>query len=166
MKRFLKWLVIALVGILAVIQFFGPSPSNPPYEADRALEARATVPPEIKDILEQSCFDCHSNRTRWPWYSYVAPTSWLVIGHVDHARSHMNFSTWPELTADDGRAEAKLYLEEICEMVQERTMPLSSYLFIHRSAHLSDTEIRALCGWTADEQLRVRLGMTPLTKEP
>ena len=73
MKRFLKWLVIALVGILVVIQFFGPSPFNPPYEADGALEARATVPPEIKDILEQSCFDCHSNRTRWPWYSYVAP---------------------------------------------------------------------------------------------
>ena len=84
------------------------------------------------------------------------PTSWLVIGHVDHARSHMNFSTWPELTADDGRAEAEHYLEEICEMVQERTMPLSSYLFIHCSAHLSDTEIGALCGWTADEQLRVR----------
>jgi len=62
-----------------------------------------TVDPQVAGILDRACADCHSNKTRWPWYSHVAPVSWFVIDHVNHGRSHLNFSEWGRYDAFEQR---------------------------------------------------------------
>jgi hypothetical protein len=96
-------------------------------------------------VLERSCRDCHSNETVWPWYSNVAPISWFVIDHVDHGRSHLNFSEWGREDA----AHREELLRNICDWTKDGRMPLPSYLWMHRSAALSAAEGIALCTWTA-----------------
>ena len=89
--------IIVLVVIIA-IQFWPVERTNPPVLSD--IEA----PQEVKAVLHAACYDCHSNETRWPWYSYVAPASWLVTSDVTEAREHLNLSEWPSDARD--RAEA------------------------------------------------------------
>lgn len=89
-------------------------------DQSHAIEAHLQITPQVATILEQSCNDCHSNKTRWPWYSHVAPVSWFVIDHVDHGRSHLNFSDWGRF---DPR-EAEEMLGMICKEVQSGAMPL------------------------------------------
>ena len=80
---------LAAVGAIA-IQFVRPPRTNPPIEAARTLQARLALTADETRVLERACRDCHSNETRWPWYSQVAPVSWWVIDHVNHGRSHFN----------------------------------------------------------------------------
>lgn len=136
-----KYVVLPVI-LLAAFQLHRPERANPPADPARAVEARMEVPPNIRALLDRSCADCHSNRTTWPWYSRVAPVSWLVAGHVREAREHLNFSDWP------GRHDAEHLLEEICEEVEKGAMPLASYRVLHPSAKLSPAERQAICGWT------------------
>jgi hypothetical protein len=99
-------------------------------------------------ILRRSCSDCHSNDSRWPWYSYVAPVSWWLTDHVSHARQHMNFSEWGTY---DQKKRADL-LDEICMQTEMKEMPLPSYLLIHRDARLSESDVRTLCQWSEAAQ--------------
>jgi hypothetical protein len=98
----------------------------------------------VSGILTRACADCHSNETRWPWYSNVAPMSWFLIDHVNHGRDHFNFSEWATYSEDD---QDKL-LGSICSLSKKGRMPLPSYLWIHRDATLSDGDIAALCSWS------------------
>jgi hypothetical protein len=109
------------------------------------------VSPEVGTILDRSCGDCHSNKTRWPWYSNVAPVSWFVIDHVDHGRSHLNFSEWGRLN----RREAQEMLSQICREVKSGNMPLSSYTPLHPGSKLSADDGKLLCDWTSAEQARL-----------
>jgi hypothetical protein len=120
-------------------------------DPSRTIHSQLQPPPEVMSILERSCIDCHSNQTRWPWYSNLAPTSWLLVDHVNHARSHMNLSEWTKYETKD----ADELLEEICEETSKGAMPLPSYLLIHRSSKLSPQDVRTLCEWskTARERL-------------
>jgi hypothetical protein len=144
----MKWwkptLALAAVA-LAGAQLKRPVPTNPPTDAARALEAHVRVPPDVAATLDRACGDCHSHRTRWPWYSHVAPASWLVVEHVDHGRRHLNFSDW---TAGGGE-RGKDPLPAICQQVKEGHMPLPSYLWLHPRARLSPAEVEALCRWAA-----------------
>lgn len=131
-------LLLAAVGLLALAQLVPLPRSNPPVEAE--VEA----PPAARAVLERSCYDCHSNRTRWPWYAWVAPASWLVVRDVVEGREHMNFSTWNRYDAKD-HAD---HLEEIAEMVQKREMPPWFYLPLHPDARLSEADAAAIYAWT------------------
>jgi hypothetical protein len=124
--------------ILVAIQFVPVDTTNPPVETE------VPAPAEVATILERSCYDCHSNRSRWPWYSRVAPVSWLVAHDVAEAREHLNFSEWNRLDAKD---QAKA-LEEIWEEVEEGEMPLWFYLPLHPEARLSPGDLERLRGWT------------------
>lgn len=108
--------------------------------------------PKVAGILDRSCNDCHSNKTRWPWYANVAPVSWFVIDHVDHGRSHLNFSEWGKYTT----AEKKTHLGQFCELVTEDWMPLSSYIPLHPDAKLNAEDKKVICDWAAAERERVR----------
>ena len=88
-SRFLRLAGPTVALILVGIQFVPAHRVNPP------VQSGLTVPSEIDAILRRACYDCHSNETQWPWYSYVAPMSWFVIGHVNEARGDLNFSEWP-----------------------------------------------------------------------
>ena len=151
MKRLLKWTAIVLACGFLLMQFSRPARTNPVADESRALEASLHVPPEMKVILARACDDCHSNRTRWPWYSQVAPVSWWLTDHVRHGRSYMNFSDW----ARYNRRDADHLLNEICQTVKEGYMPLSSYTLMHRNAILSAQDVGTLCAWSQTERQRL-----------
>ncbi len=140
-KRWLKYGLIGLAVVVVVIQLVPVDRTNPPVTA--ALSA----PAEVAAILERSCYDCHSNQTRWPWYSYVAPASWLVADDVHEARGHLNFSTWGEMSA----VKQSYMRDEMWEQVEEGEMPLWLYTFVHRHARLSPQDKEVLKEWCVGE---------------
>lgn len=142
--RILKWLAIIIVCLLVGMQFIRPAKSNPATAASQALAAHVQVSPQVASILDRSCADCHSNQTRWPWYSNVAPVSWFVIDHVNHGRSHLNFSEWSRYE----KREAEGLLGQMCKEVQAGVMPMTSYTRVHRGAVLSAEDVKVLCEWT------------------
>jgi Haem-binding domain len=149
--KILKWLTLVVVIVLIGLQFVRPARTNPTVDQSQNIHARLQVTPQVAAIMDRACQDCHSNTTRWPWYSNVAPVSWFVIDHVNHARTHLNLSEWGSL--DNRQADKKL--EEICEEVEDGKMPLESYTYIHWSAKLSPGDVKTLCDWTAVERARI-----------
>jgi hypothetical protein len=138
------------IGVLlaaAAAQLVRPERSNPPIDPARTVEASTAIPGNVAAILKRSCYDCHSNATRWPWYSAVEPMAWGVSRHVTEGRSTLNFSEWGTY-----RLQKRVtLLEKLCDEVRETRMPLSSYLLLHRDARLSEVEWKAVCDWSMDE---------------
>ena len=144
----MRWVVLVGAACFAVMQFFGPAKTNPAVDASQSIDSRLPVTPPVAAILDRSCNDCHSNKTRWPWYSSVAPVSWLVIDHVNEGRQNLNFSEWGRYTQRDVDG----LLKQICREAKTGAMPLSSYTPLHRSSKLSAEDIKILCDWTTAER--------------
>jgi len=142
--RLIKWAALAFVLAFAGVQVVRPERTNPPVDAARTITARMQVPPQVNAILDRSCRDCHSHETRWPWYSHVAPVSWLLVDDVNAAREEMNLSEWAQYQPD----EAVEILEDACGQMRARKMPLPKYIALHPGTRLSDAEIAVFCGWT------------------
>lgn len=140
MRKLRPLLMLLLTAVIAA-QFVPVDRGNPPETAP--LEASA----EVLAVLEASCFDCHSNRTEWPWYSRVAPVSWWVAHHVEEGREHLNFSHWGHLTPNEQRHARK----EVAEEVREGKMPLPSYVRGHSDAALDADAEATLLRWTRGE---------------
>jgi hypothetical protein len=134
----MKGKVLLAIGVLLVaIQFVPIERVNPPVTGE--------IPaPEVHAIFERSCYDCHSNETSWPWYSHVAPVSWVVAHDVEEGREHLNFSEWSGYSAED-QAELR---EEIWDEVEEGEMPLWFYTASHRDSLLSQREKELLKVWS------------------
>ena len=129
--------LILLVGAIIVVAFlaiqvvpYGRDHTNPPVTAEPAWDSAAT-----RELAVKACFDCHSNETVWPWYSNVAPVSWLLKNHVDKGREKLNFSEW-------GTGEQET--EKIVKVVREGEMPPGDYLLLHPEARLSDVDSQTL----------------------
>lgn len=151
MKRTIKLAAILFVAVFIIMQLFRPSFSNPEHVPGETLEDSTTVPADVGVILSRSCNDCHSNKTSYPWYSKISPFSWFLSTHIDEGRSELNFSVWNTYTV-----QKKIHkLEEICEMVETKAMPLPSYLWIHRDAELSVEQSKTLYGWATAEKQRL-----------
>ncbi len=149
--RALRWLLIIGVVGLVVAQFFGPAKTNPASDATQSIESRLQVTPPVTAIFDRSCNDCHSNRTRWPWYSNVAPVSWFVIDHVNEGRENMNLSEWGKYEP----REIDGLLRKMCREVRSGGMPLSSYTPLHPGSKLSAEDVKTLCDWTDGERARL-----------
>lgn len=149
--RVSRWVMISSVCGLVISQFFGPGKTNPAADASQSIDTRLHVTPKVTAIIERSCSDCHSNKTRWPWYSSVAPVSWFVIDHVNHGRSHLNFSEWGRYTQRDVDG----LLKQICQEVKAGAMPLSTYTPLHPGSKLSAEDVKTLCAWTDAERARI-----------
>ena len=136
----LKKIIIGLAVIFLILQFFGIDKVNP--ESDPSLDLITITNPDedVKQILKNACYDCHSNLTRYPWYTNIAPLSWWIKDHIDHGRKELNFSAWGSYS--DRRKDHKL--DEIVELVTEGEMPLQSYTIAHGEARLSDDQKTAL----------------------
>jgi hypothetical protein len=147
MHRFFKYLALFFVVALVGAQAIRLERTNPPVDEARTIERQMSVPAAAAAVLERSCRDCHSNRTEWPWYSNVAPVSWFVIDHVNHGRSHLNFSEWSSYQPDRRRE----LVDGICKQARAATMPLPSYTWIHWSTRLSPADVEALCALTLTE---------------
>lgn len=127
-RRTLKWSAIGIVALALLIQLvpYGHAHSNPPV-----TQAAKWPAGPGQQIAEASCYDCHSNLTKWRWYSNLAPVSWLVTHDVEGGRDNLNFSEWDKPQPDRG---------EVSEKVSSGEMPPLQYTLIHRSAKLSSTE--------------------------
>lgn len=152
LRKAIKWVVIVVACLFVLAQFKRPARMNPVADQSHAIEAHMQIDPKVAGILDRSCNDCHSNKTRWPWYSNVAPVSWFVIDHVDHGRSHLNFSEWGKYTRDEKRTA----LGQFCELVTEGWMPLSSYTPLHPGSKLTDADKKLICDWSGAEMARLR----------
>ncbi len=134
MRRVLLWIAVGGVALLVLIQAvpYGRAHKNPPVTAEPAWNGSQT-----RALAARACFDCHSNRTTWPWYSNVAPVSWLVQRDIDEGRSTLNFSEWnrPQEGAGD-----------LAEAVLGKSMPPWYFTLLHSSAKLSKTEREQLAG--------------------
>lgn len=150
-RRLLKGSLVGAAVLLFAAQFVRPARTNPPTSPARAVESHLRVTPEVNAILARSCNDCHSNKTEWPWYSQVAPASWLVVDHVNEGRRRLNLSDWQRFGGDD----VPHVLASICEEVTSGSMPMTSYTLLHRDARLTPEDVRTLCDWTAAEKKRL-----------
>jgi mono/diheme cytochrome c family protein len=132
-------LALGLVLALLLVQLIPVERTNPPVQSE------VDAPAEVQAILRGACYDCHSHATRWPWYSRVAPVSWMVANHVKEGRGELNFSDWPRIDFE----EQEHALKDIREQITKGKMPLRGYTWMHREARLSDAQRAALLAWTA-----------------
>jgi hypothetical protein len=136
-----------LTSILFALVFLGmqfvPTTARSKTSATTATHMAEVINPQVGAILDRSCQDCHSSRTSWPWYSRVAPVSWIVSKHVSEGREMLDFSEW----ANQPHSEDERML--ICDAVSEGRMPLPEYTVIHRNAKLSKRDVELICGWAA-----------------
>ena len=128
-KRIL-WLVLVLVALLVLIQLvpYGRDHTNPPVQAQAKI-----ANPEVQKLWDKSCADCHSNLTTWPWYSNVAPMSWLIQDHVDEGRTKMNLSKWQTMPQPD--------MGEVRKQITSGEMPPWNYSLIHGSLSAQDKKV-------------------------
>jgi cytochrome c551/c552 len=126
--KIIFWIVLGF----ALIQLvpFGHSHTNPPVVKEPAWDS-----PPTASLIHRACFDCHSNQTVWPWYSHVAPVSWLVQRDVNEGREHLNFTEWDK---------PQRHAEHVAEEVKEGDMPPWFYLPMHPAARLTDAEKQEL----------------------
>jgi hypothetical protein len=136
-KKFF-WILFFIA--LIVIQFIPVKRTNP------GSISEIDAPADVKAIFRNSCFDCHSNETIWPWYSYVAPASWLLVSDVNEGRENLNFSNWGNL---DRSKQAKLR-EEIWEEIREERMPLWQYRILHPGSKLSQEQKNLIRNWSGE----------------
>ena len=137
-----KSIAIWTLGVLLGIQVIRPSHANPPTDTSKTFTAIHAPNDPGAAILTRACRDCHSNDTRWPWYSQVAPMSWLVWRDVHEGREHLNFSEWGTYDQERRAHEAKA----ICNATVDGEMPLWFYLPMHPDARLTSEDTEQLCG--------------------
>lgn len=141
--KLLRILFILLVAVFVVIQFFGIDKNNPQFDPNMDLITMEKPPMEIEKILKSTCYDCHSNETVWPWYSNIAPVSWMLKDHVEDGRHHLNFSNWGKMKLNDRAFK----IEDIIEEMEDGEMPIPGYDLLHPDAKLSDDQKESLFKW-------------------
>jgi hypothetical protein len=141
----------AVIAGLLLIQFVRPEKNLGNIDTPEDFIRASDVPDTLARIILNSCYDCHSNHTNYPWYGSFAPVSWFLQQHVNEGKAHLNFSSWGLLD----KAQKISRLDQICEESSEGTMPLKSYLLMHADAGLGPAEIEAICDWAEKESIRI-----------
>lgn len=135
----MKLALLIFLIIFIVMQFIQPNKEN--IVVDKNLEIKA--PTEVMTLLKTSCFDCHSNETTWPWYSKIAPFSWVVANHVNTGRKALNFSTWENYSPQLKEEKLKAIYR-----TAYASMPLPSYIYAHEEANLTKEQRSMIRDWT------------------
>ena len=148
-----RYLLFLTAGAIAIASFlihpFGPVKA---VKSAQPLLAGADVDPKVAAILSRSCQNCHSDKTEWPWYSYVAPVSWLIESDVSQARSRMNLSRWNEYPAE----RRQEILATLAAVVRNRQMPPPRYSLVHPGTKLSTEEVGEIYQWSRAERHRLK----------
>lgn len=143
MKKVLKTIGWVLLLALIVIQFFRPEKNIHPGDQPNAIEKKFTVSPDVKNILDKACYDCHSNNTRYPWYNNIQPVAWWLADHVNDGKRELNF--------DDFIMRRPRFqynrMKQTIDLVKKEEMPLDSYTWIHKDAILTDEEKTKIYDW-------------------
>jgi hypothetical protein len=139
------WIIIAsVILIFIVIQFFQPEKNDNRENLQQDIVFTMELPTQVKKKIVDACYDCHSNHTIYPFYSKIAPVSWILAGHIREGKEHLNFSEW---SAYDKKEQIKL-LTAICEEITAGEMPLKGYVFMHSRAVINERQMEEICKWT------------------
>lgn len=144
-------ILIGVVLLAAAGSAFHPFGAPKAQDSALPLVEGAALTPDTQRILDRACVNCHSERTRWPWYGYVAPASWLLERDVAKARQHMNLSRWNAYPV----ARRRELLAQMGVMTRGHLMPPPRYLLLHKEAKLSAAEIDVLYQWERAERVRL-----------
>lgn len=153
--RIIKKVFWVLLVVFLIAQFFGPEKNEGERTSIDAFLMETNPPEDVKLILESTCYDCHSNVTRYPWYNNITPVNYWMAHHVKDGKKHFNISNW--VGNSTKRKDHKF--EELIEMVEDKEMPLPSYTWTHTEAKLSDTQIKAVLDWA--KLVRVTYSLEP-----
>lgn len=140
----LKKILLGILVLLIIAQFFQPSKNSGSATGDLDIAHTVQVPDTVMSLLKVACYDCHSNHTRYPWYSHITPVNWWLKNHIDEGKAHLNFTDFNKGTY---RRKMKK-LEETGELTEKHAMPISSYLWIHKDARLNDAQRKLIVDWT------------------
>ena len=145
MNKKIKIFLLIFLGAFIVIQFFHPAKNinTRPEAIAKDISTVFPIPDSVKNILQTSCYDCHSNNTKYPWYAGIQPGAWWLNDHIEEGKKELNFN---EFASFKIRRQYKK-LEEIIKEVEEDEMPLSSYILIHTDAKLSSEHKKTLTNW-------------------
>lgn len=155
--KLLKNIFVGLLLILVLMQFYRPDKNS--TQGDHTIDfiSETNPPTEVKTVLEQSCYDCHSDNTNYPWYNNVAPISFWLANHIKEGKGHLNFSKWNSYDAK--KKDHKL--EEVEEMVSEGEMPLNEYTWTHEKARLSEEQRKVIIEWAQKTRLLYQADLQP-----
>lgn len=143
-----KKILIALFVVFIIIQFIKPAKNQSVAQTPNDIFANFEATESAKQLIQTSCYDCHSNNTVYPWYSEIQPVAWWLADHVNEGKSKLNFSEFASYKPK--KADHKL--EEVIEMIREGEMPLKSYSLVHGDAKLSESQKTSIISWA--EKLR------------
>ena len=149
----MKKVILVIVIILVIIQFIPVSIDNPTVNEGQDLFSTVNAPNEVKATIVNACYDCHSFKTKEPWYFNIAPISWWLLDHVKEGREHLNFSMW---AAYDQEKQAHK-MEEAAEELEEKHMPLKSYIWMHKEAQMTDEQRQLLVKWFEQQRKILQL---------
>lgn len=149
----IRKILIALLVVLVVLQFFKPQKNTYPQglALTNHISTKYAVPNDVAQIIKTSCADCHSNNTIYPWYANVQPVAWWLADHIKEGKRELNFD---EFATYSLRKQYRK-LEEVGKQVEEDEMPLSSYTIIHQNAKLDDAQKKILMDWAADTRKKM-----------
>ena len=138
-----KKILLFLLVVFIIIQFFHPKPNKSASDQPNYIGKTYTVPDDVQQILKKACNDCHSNNTRYPWYSNVQPVDWWLTNHINEGKRGLNFDEYTNrrLRYQYGK------MDDVIDLVKKGEMPLNSYTWIHKDAILTDTEKTTLINW-------------------
>lgn len=150
-----KKVLWAILVVAIIAQFFSPEKNNADISTVDLFLAETNPPEEVKDILLSSCFDCHSDHTKYPWYNSITPVNYWLNSHVVEGKSHFNVSKWSDYSVK--KKDHKM--EELIEEVKEKKMPLPSYTWTHHEADLTHDQIQEMVNWA--NQVRFKYSLEP-----
>lgn len=146
-KKIAKVVSVVVGVVFVLIQFIQPNRTNPEVDESKTMQTELNIPADINALLVRGCKDCHSNQTVWPFYSYIAPASWLVSNDVTEGRKRFNMSEWGKYKF----SKKVQKLSGIYQNVTDRSMPLPKYIPLHPEANLTDAERNQLAAWAQKE---------------
>ena len=141
--RILKKIALVLLIVFIAIQFIQPAHNNSDQVLPTDFAKIYVVPDSVRSILQNACYDCHSNNTRYPWYSNIQPMAWMMARHIKGGKEKLNFSDFGSNTIRKQVSK----LKEIINQVKDGEMPLSSYKLMHKNARLSQADKTLIMDW-------------------
>ena len=153
--KVLKKILLLLLVVFVIAQFFGPEKNQGDLASLDVFIAETKPSDDVLMMLKESCFDCHSSYTRYPWYNNITPVNYWLAGHVNDGKKHLDFSKWADYSVK--RKDHKM--EELIEMVEAKSMPLNSYTWTHTKAKLSEDQIKEMIEWA--KRVRIVYSLAP-----
>ncbi|MCK5442645.1 MAG: heme-binding domain-containing protein [Maribacter sp.] len=155
--KIIKKIALAVLIVLIAMQFYRPKKNSTQGNHTITFITETNPSPEIKKLLESSCYNCHSNNTKYPWYNDIAPISYWLANHIKEGKGHLNFSEWEGYSSK--KKDHKL--EEVIEVMDEEVMPLREYTWTHKEAKLLNDQRSSIIEWAKRTRVLYQLNQQP-----